>query len=99
MGTGCSLTADPACARVSRGVALIEGVMGLFDGIGSTQQGSTAAVARSLHCPVVLVLDVNAMSGTAAALVLGCQQLQPGVDLVGVVLNRVGSDAHARATA
>jgi cobyrinic acid a,c-diamide synthase len=79
-------------------LALIEGVMGLFDGIGSTQDGSTAAVARALACPVVLVLDVAAMSGTAAAIVLGCQRLEPSVELVGVVLNRVGSDAHAAAT-
>jgi cobyrinic acid a,c-diamide synthase len=48
---------------------------------------------------VVLVLDVAGMSGTAAALVLGCQQMQPGVDLVGVILNRVGSDGHLQVTA
>src|SRR5438128_4326863 len=80
-------------------VAVIEGVMGLFDGIGATQDASTAAVARALDCPVILVLDVAAMSGTAAALVLGCQRMQPGVQLAGVVLNKVGSDGHLRATA
>lgn len=80
-------------------IAVIEGVMGLYDGIGAGQTGSTAAVARALACPVVLVLDVSAMSGTAAALVLGCQRMQPGVDLRGVILNRVGSDGHRDATA
>jgi cobyrinic acid a,c-diamide synthase len=80
-------------------LAVIEGVMGLYDGIGAGQTGSTAAVARALACPVVLVLDVSAMSGTAAALVLGCQRMQPGVDLRGVILNRVGSDGHRDATA
>jgi cobyrinic acid a,c-diamide synthase len=80
-------------------IAVIEGVMGLFDGIGATQEGSSAALARTLACPVILVLDVNAMSGTAAALVLGCQRMRPGVELAGVILNRVGSDAHADITA
>lgn len=81
------------------GLAVVEGVMGLFDGIGATQDGSTAALARTLACPVILVLDVAAMSGTAAALVLGCQRMQPGVQLAGVVLNRVGTDRHLNATA
>ncbi|MGI9147864.1 MAG: cobyrinate a,c-diamide synthase [Chloroflexota bacterium] len=79
-------------------VALIEGVMGLFDGIGATQDASTAALARTLECPVILVVDVAAMSGTAAALVLGCQRMQPGVQLAGVVLNRVGSEGHLQST-
>jgi cobyrinic acid a,c-diamide synthase len=80
-------------------IAVIEGVMGLFDGIGASYDGSTAALARALDTPVVLVLDVAGMSGTAAALVLGCQQMQPRVRLEGVVLNRVGSDGHLQATA
>ncbi len=80
-------------------LGVIEGVMGLFDGIASGQEGSTAALARQLACPVVLVLDISAMSGTAAAVVLGCQQTRPGVRLVGVILNRAGGEAHASATA
>ena len=81
------------------GVVVIEGMMGLFDGIGATQDASTAAVARALDCPVILVVDVAGMSGTAAALVLGCQRMEPGVRLAGVVLNCVGSDGHLRSTA
>src|SRR5206468_12423458 len=80
-------------------IAVIEGVMGLFDGIGPTQEASTAAVARALDSPVILVLDVSAMSLTAAALVLGCQRMEPGVQLAGVVLNKVGSEGHLRAAA
>jgi cobyrinic acid a,c-diamide synthase len=80
-------------------IAVIEGVMGLFDGIGASHDGSTAALARALATPVVLVLDVAGMSGTAAAVVLGCQQIQPHVRIAGVVLNRVGSDGHLHATA
>ena len=60
---------------------------------------STAALARTLDCPVILVLDVVAMSGTAAALVLECQRMQPGVQLAGLVLNRVGSEGHLQSTA
>src|SRR5205807_1539195 len=73
--------------------------MGLFDGIGATQDASTAALARTLACPVVLVVDVAAMSGTAAALVLGCRDMEPGVELAGVILNRVGGDVHLNSTA
>ena len=98
------LDADALRSVFARGtraadIAVIEGVMGLYDGIGATQEASTAALARTLECPVVLVLDVAAMSGTAAAVVLGCQQMQPGVQLAGVILNRVGSERHRQATA
>src|SRR5262245_36235929 len=80
------------------GVAVIEGMMGLFDGIGGTQHASTAAVARALDCPVILVLDVAGMSGTAAALVLGCQPVKPALRLRGSVLRRGGSDGQLRPT-
>jgi cobyrinic acid a,c-diamide synthase len=80
-------------------MSIVEGVMGLFDGIGASQTGSTAAVARALDCPVLLVLDVAGMSTTAAAIVLGCQRMQPGVGLAGVILNRVGSQGHFASTA
>jgi cobyrinic acid a,c-diamide synthase len=60
-------------ARHARGadLALIEGVMGLFDGYAGDDTGSTARVARMTDTPVLLVLDVRAMAGTAAALVAG----------------------------
>ena len=50
-------------------VALIEGVMGLFDGIGATQDASTAALARTLECPVILVVDVAASGHSSASAV------------------------------
>src|SRR5438132_1041773 len=81
------------------GLSIVEGVMGLFDGIGASQVGSTAAVARALDCPVLLVVDVAGMSTTAAAIALGCQRMQPGVRLAGVILNRVGSQGHFDSTA
>ena len=74
-------------------VAVVEGVMGLFDGRGSTTEGSTAHVAALLGAPVVLVVDASSMSHSVAALVHGFATYGD-VSLAGVVLNRVGSDRH-----
>jgi cobyrinic acid a,c-diamide synthase len=75
-------------------VAVVEGVMGLFDGRGSSDEGSTAHVARLLGAPVVLVVDASSQSRSVAALVQGFASFDPRVRLGGVVLNRVGSDRH-----
>lgn len=90
--------------------AVIEGVMGLFDGAGPEIQagkrlaepelaiagayGSTAHIARLLHQPVLLVVDCSRMSQSIAALVQGYRSWVPQIQLAGVVLNRVGSDRH-----
>lgn len=84
-------------ARAGEGcdVLVVEGVMGLFDGSGQPGcDGSTAAVARLLDAPVVLVVDASAMSGSVAAVVHGFASLDTRVRLGGVVLNRVGSVGH-----
>ncbi|MDG2192649.1 MAG: cobyrinate a,c-diamide synthase, partial [Synechococcus sp. cluster2_bin.209] len=75
-------------------MALIEGVMGLFDGIGSTEEGSTAAIARLLHLPVVLVVDAGGQAASLGALVRGFRDHDPRLNLAGVVINRVNSDRH-----
>lgn len=77
-------------------IAVIEGVMGLYDGLsGADEIGSTAHVAKALRCPVVLILDVRKMARTAAALVLGCKSFDTGLQLSGVILNRVAGRKHA----
>ncbi|MDF5754197.1 cobyrinate a,c-diamide synthase [Spongiactinospora sp. TRM90649] len=75
-------------------IAVVEGVMGLFDGVGASDLASTAHVARLLSAPVVLVVDASRQSGSVAALVHGFATFDPRVRLGGVVLNRVGSDRH-----
>jgi cobyrinic acid a,c-diamide synthase len=84
------------CAHGARGadVAIVEGVMGLYDGRGSTEQASTAHVARLLDAPVLLVLDATAASRSVAAEVHGFATFDPRVRVAGVVLNGLGSEGH-----
>ncbi|MGQ4649957.1 cobyrinate a,c-diamide synthase [Lyngbya aestuarii] len=80
-----------------RGVdyALVEGVMGLFDGAsGQGDWASTAHLARLLQLPVLLVIDCSRLSRSVAAIAHGYRSFDPRIKLAGVVLNRVGSDRH-----
>jgi cobyrinic acid a,c-diamide synthase len=89
--------------------AVVEGVMGLFDGINLDPQNltskeinrnipnyfaSTAHVARLLNLPIILVMDCSRLSGSAAAIALGYCTLDPRINVAGLVLNRVGSSRH-----
>ncbi|MCR3884328.1 MAG: cobyrinate a,c-diamide synthase [Methanothrix sp.] len=75
-------------------VAVIEGVMGLYDGLDSTEVASSAHVAKALGAPVLLVMNVHGTSRSAAAMALGYASYDPGVKISGLVLNRVGSERH-----
>jgi len=76
-------------------LAVIEGVMGLFDGRdGTSEAGSTAEMAKWLNAPVVLVVDGAAMARSAAALVQGFELFDPHLKLAGVLLNRVAGKGH-----
>ena len=77
---------------------LIEGAMGLFDGLPGPagRTGAAADLAARFALPVLLVVDVTGQSQTAAALVRGLATHDPAVRIAGVVLNRVGSDRHRR---
>lgn len=79
----------------SAAAALIEGVMGLFDGASGTEDiASTAHIACLLDVPVLLVLDCARLARSVAAIAHGYRSFDPRIHIAGVILNRVGSDRH-----
>ena len=81
-------------------IAVIEGVMGLYDGFGyDDDAGSTARLARLLRAPTILVLDASHLARSAAALALGYAQFDPELSLGGFIVNRVGSSSHGQGVA
>jgi len=85
-----------AFVRPARDVELsiVEGNHGLFDSFDETGVGSTAAVARMLNAPILLVLNATRVGRSAAAIVHGCQTFEPGTHIAGVVLNNVAHGRH-----
>ncbi|MDG6257052.1 MAG: cobyrinate a,c-diamide synthase [Methanomicrobiaceae archaeon] len=83
-------------ARAAAGadIAVIEGVMGLYDGLEGSDFGSTAHVAKILAAPLVLVADVRGASRSANAMVKGYREFDTSVPFGGVIYNRVGSARH-----
>jgi cobyrinic acid a,c-diamide synthase len=82
--------------RASQGadIGVIEGVMGMFDGLEGSSTGSTADVARILSVPVILIVDVSGISRSAHAIIHGYSTFDPEVKVGGVIFNRVGSRHH-----
>ena len=76
-------------------ISIIEGNRGLFDGVNAAGEFSTAELAKLLHAPVILIVDCDKVTRTAAAMVLGCRNLDPSVDIRGVILSRVNGKRHA----
>ena len=82
--------------RATKGadIAVIEGVMGIYDGMDGTDFASTAHVARLLNAPVILVVDIKGMSRSVLALIRGYRDFDTTISVAGVILNRVGSLRH-----
>ena len=76
------------------GVNLIEGNRGLHDGLDEEGTHSSAALSKLIQCPVILVQDVTKTTRSAAAFVLGSQQIDPDVNIAGVIVNRVAGARH-----
>ncbi len=90
-------TNQDLCSRHCRDadLALVEGVMGLFDGYdGASEAGSTAQMAKWLGLPVLLVVAARSLARSVAALVHGFATFDPDLPLAGVILNQVGSPRH-----
>ncbi|MFZ3385539.1 MAG: cobyrinate a,c-diamide synthase, partial [Candidatus Methanoperedens sp.] len=85
-------------ARASHGAdyCIIEGVMGLFDGLDSTETASSAHIAKILNIPVLLVINAHGVSRSIAAIVKGFSEFDGGVSIQGIILNNTGSDRHIK---
>ncbi|HZD34988.1 MAG TPA: cobyrinate a,c-diamide synthase [Nitrososphaeraceae archaeon] len=78
-------------------LSVIEGVMGLFDGIsGKRNFGSTAHVSKILNASVILVVDAAKTSQSVAAMILGYTKFDPGLEIAGIIINNVGSQKHSQ---
>lgn len=99
---GYLMSEDAVCevfSHAARGadIAVIEGVRGLFEGLEATSDiGSTAQIAKILTCPVILAINARSITRSTAALVSGYKSFDPEVNLVGVILNNIGSQRHAQ---
>lgn len=81
-------------ASAGADIAIVEGVMGLYDGVDGTEIASTAQVAKLLSAPVLLVVNVKGMSRSAGAILKGFKSFDTGVNIGGVIFNMVGSARH-----
>lgn len=92
---------EEICSSVSnqslgKNITIIEGAMGLYDGLDLQGSSSTAEIAKVTRSPVLLVVDATRMTRSVAAMVMGYQHFDPDVQIVGVVLNKVARARHEK---
>ncbi len=75
-------------------ISIIEGNRGLFDGLDNRGSSSSAELAKLLRIPTLMIIDCSKMTGTAAALVKGCQEFDPELQIAGIILNRIKGTRH-----
>lgn len=75
-------------------IAVVEGAMGLYDGVDLEGSGSTAEIAKIISAPVLLIVDATRMTRSVAAMVMGFMHFDPGVNIAGVILNKVARPRH-----
>jgi cobyrinic acid a,c-diamide synthase len=83
-------------ATTGADIAIIEGVMGIYDGIDGTDFARTAHLARILNAPIILVVDIKGMSRSVLALIRGFRDFDTTITIAGVILNQVGSQRHRK---
>jgi cobyrinic acid a,c-diamide synthase len=83
-------------ATTGADIAIIEGVLGIYDGIDGTDFASTAHLARILNAPIILVVDIKGMSRSVLALIRGFRDFDTTITIAGVILNQVGSQRHRK---
>lgn len=79
-------------------ISIIEGVMGLYDGLKNREEGSSAHLAKLLNSPLLLIVDATSLSRSAGAVVLGYKEFDKDVDIRGIILNNIGSLSHYHST-
>lgn len=75
-------------------ISIVEGAMGIFDGVDLEGSGSTGEVAKAIQAPVILVVDTTRMTRSVAAMVMGFQHFDRAVNIAGVILNKVARPRH-----
>jgi cobyrinic acid a,c-diamide synthase len=97
MLSGSRIVESVVTSAADADISVVEGVMGLYDGMsGLSDKGSTASVAKLLKAPVILVVDAWSSARSMAASVLGFSVFDSSVNIAGVILNKVAGEKHAK---